>query len=126
MAHDIEGLDLRFTSRTNWKAKITAPGYQPLVAPVTWTSVFRRAEGRTMLEVWFQNADELVEHLSRTDPFVIALAEPKSMVEGEPTSFKRFTGVFEVRSLGLEASPKSLECEVIRRLGLKNWVAPRA
>ena len=125
MPHEVEGLDLRFTSRTSWKAEVSAPGFEPLIAPVTWTSVFRREGSITKLEVWFQNSADLQAHLASVDPFVIALAEPNNWAEGEPTSFKRFNGVFLVRSLGEIATSKSIECQVLRRLNLSNWIAPR-
>ena len=120
MAHEIEGLDLSFTSRTSWKAEVTCPGKPTVVVPVTWSNACRREGGSLLQTVWFKNPKELEAHRTRAEPFVVAVAEPANPGE-RPAVFKRFNTLFRVQSTGRKVDDECIETKVLERVNARNW-----
>jgi hypothetical protein len=122
MGHSAGGLDLKCTSRTSWKAEVRSHGKVVAIAPVTWTKGRYTKEGskEVFQQVWFQNADELEEHRTSTDPFIVAVAVAKDYGH-HPHEFKDFQAVFEVIATGEIWDEKSIETKVIRRVTSKDF-----
>jgi hypothetical protein len=121
-AHSVGGLDLKYTSRTSWKAEIRSHGKVVAIAPVTWTKGRDTKENsqEVFQQVWFQDADELEEHRTSTDPFIVAVAVAKDYGH-HPHEFKDFQAVFEVVATGEIWDEKSIETKVIRRVTSKDF-----
>lgn len=115
MAHDVDGFDLTFTSRTSWKAERKANGALLDIIPVTWTKGRRQANGQTFQEVWFKDPADMMVHNSRTTPFVVVVARAKDY-DKLPHEFAEFVAIFEVEPTGTVLSNASIETRVIRRL----------
>jgi hypothetical protein len=115
MTHDVDGFDLKFTSRTGWKAERKANGVVLDVIPVTWTKGRRQAASQVFQEVWFKDPVDLIAHNTRTTPFVVAVAKAKDYNK-LPHEFAQFTAIFEVEATGNVLSNASIETRVIRRL----------
>lgn len=122
MAHSVGGLDLKYTSRTSWKAEIRSHGKVVAIAPVTWTKgrYTKQNSQEVFQQVWFQNADELEEHRTSTDPFIVAVALAKDYSR-HPHEFQDFQAVFEVVATGEIWDDKSIETKVIRRVTSKDF-----
>lgn len=122
MAHSVGGLDLKYTSRTSWKAEIRCHGEVVAIAPVTRTKGrYTKQNGNEVFQqVWFQNADELEEHRASTDPFIVAVAVAKDYSR-HPHEFQDFQAVFEVVATGEIWDDKSIETKVIRRLTSRDF-----
>ena len=122
MAHSVGGLDLKYTSRTSWKAEIRSHGKVVAIAPVTWTKGRYTKENsqEVFQQVWFQDADELEERRTSTDPFIVAVAVAKDYSH-HPHEFKDFQAVFEVVATGEIWDEKSIETRVIRRVTSKDF-----
>ncbi len=117
MSHSVGGLDLKFTSRTSWKAEIKCHGRVVAVAPVTWTKGRYTKEGTQDIfqRVWFRNAVELEASRASVTPFIVAVATAKDY-NHHPHQFQDFQAVFEVVATGKICDEKSIETKVIRRL----------
>ena len=117
MAHVVDGFELKFTSRTSWKAARYASGRLVDIVPVTWTKGRRQELGSAEVfqEVWYQAHAELEERNSDPTPFIVALAIAKDYAE-MPRQFKEFRGVFEVAPTGKLLSENSLETKVLKRV----------
>ncbi len=127
MAHSVGGLDLKYTSRTSWKAEVRSHGKVVAIAPVTWTKgrYTKKNSKEVFQQVWFQNADELEERRTSTDPFIVAVAVAKDYSH-HPHEFQDFQAVFEVVATGEIWDEKSIETRVIRRVTSKDFDhAPR-
>jgi hypothetical protein len=117
VAHEVAGFELRFTSRTSWKAERRLRGAPVDVIPITWTKGWRPdpVTKDIKLEVWFQDHREMDRRRLSSEPFAVALAVAKSYEE-LPHSFSEFRGVFEVVATGKRLSDNSIETNVLRRL----------
>ncbi|MGE8126054.1 hypothetical protein ACQKQD_03665 [Methylobacterium sp. NPDC080182] len=117
MAHDVDGFDVSYTSRTSWKAHVSRNGSVVATAPVTWTKGTRKdpATGKWFQQVWFQNAGELAAVNGSTDAFLVAVAEAHDYAT-HPHAFKHFNCIYEVRPTGKQVDQHSIECEVLRRV----------
>ena len=117
MTHDVDGFDLKFTSRTSWKAERRLHGQLLDVIPVTWTKGFKREKisGDTTLTVWFQKPSDLEYRQSSRDPFVVALAIAHNYEE-HPHRFKEFRAIYEVVATGTRIDHECIETRVLRRL----------
>ena len=115
MAHSVDGFDLRFTSRTSWKAERRHAGRLIDIVPVTWTKGRRQAGPDIFQEVWFQDCDEMEARRADPNPFVVAVAVAKDYAK-KPHEFDEFRGVFEVAATGKLLSKNSLETRVVQRL----------
>lgn len=122
MAHSVGGLDVKYTSRTSWKAEIRSRGKVVAIAPVTWTKgrYTKQNSSEVFQQVWFQNADELEEHRTSRDPFIVAVAVAKDY-NHHPHEFQDFQAVFEVVATGEIWDDKSIETRVIRRVTSKDF-----
>ena len=117
MTHDVDGFDLKFTSRTSWKAERRLHGKLLDIVPVTWTKglTLDKDAGVTRLQVWFQNPADLEQHRARQESFVVAMAVARDY-DRRPHAFKEFRAIFEVRSTGRKIDLESIETQVVRRL----------
>ncbi|MCK1691029.1 hypothetical protein [Bradyrhizobium sp. 145] len=122
MAHSVGGFDLKYTSRTSWKAEVRSHGEVVAIAPVTWTKgrYTKQNSKDVFQQVWFQNAHELEEHRTGTDPFIVAVAVAKDYSH-HPQEFQDFQAVFEVVAAGDICDEKSIETKVIRRVTSKDF-----
>ncbi len=113
----VDGFDLKFTSRTSWKAERRLRGEPIDIVPVTWTKGRRQgADSKEIFqEVWYQDPAEMGTRAADTSPFVIALAVAKDYAIF-PHAFKEFVGVFEVVATGKTLSDKSIETKVLKRV----------
>jgi hypothetical protein len=118
MAHEVDGLTLRYTSRTSWKAEIMAGGRTIGVAPVTWTKGQRGVPPDLFQEVWFQHVKEMEGYRTSAKPFMVAVAIAKDYSK-LPHEFAEFRQVLEVQSTGRQLSDDSIETRVIRRVNRK-------
>ena len=118
MAHDVDGFDLSFTSRTSWKAEVRRNGEVVDVVPVTWTKGWQRRGNENYLEVWFRNADELTTYSKRTEPFLVAIAKAHDY-EQFPHVFAFFTALFRVVATGAILSDISIETRVLERVSAR-------
>jgi hypothetical protein len=120
MTHEVDGLVLKYTARTSWKAEVRARGGRLLgVVPVCWTNGMRREGGETYLQVWYQKPAEMEKQRKSKKPFLVATALAKSYSQ-LPRQFQEFRGVFEVRSTGKALDHESIETVVIRRVNGRN------
>jgi hypothetical protein len=115
MGHSVDGFDLKYTSRTSWKAERRERGKLIDIVPVTWTDAQHRQAGEIIQVVYYQKPDELELARLNPVPFVIALAAPKHPT-ARPREFDEFRGVFEVVATGRALDDESIETRVIRRL----------
>jgi hypothetical protein len=122
MAHSVSGLELKYTSRTSWKAEVRCHGKLVAVAPVTWTKA-RHTKNHSQdvyQQVWFQHGDELEAHRTSNKPFIVAVAIAKDY-NHHPHQFQEFQAVFEVVATGAICDEKSIETKVIRRLTSRDF-----
>jgi hypothetical protein len=77
--HYVNGFQLKFTSRTSWKAERRFLGRMLDVIPVALTKGRRQGNSiqEVFLEVWFRDAEELDRYVSDRNTFVVALAKAK-------------------------------------------------
>jgi len=113
----VDGFDLKFTSRTSWKAERRRLGKLVDIVPVTWTKGRRQDRGSKEIfqEVWYQDKVEMAGRAADPSPFVIALAVAKDY-STFPHAFREFVGTFEVVSTGEVLSDRSIETKVVRRV----------
>ncbi len=111
----VDGFDLKYTSRTSWKAARRQNGTLIDVVPVTWTKGWSTTDAGPLLEVWFQKSNEMEEHRNRREPFVVAVAVAKDY-KVHPHQHKQFVGVYRVASTGRALSEDSIETRVIERV----------
>jgi hypothetical protein len=124
MSHSVDGFELKFTSRTSWKARVWLPGGKAVAddVPVTWKDGWRFEDRKFFQRVWFRKADELEAHKSSRKPFLVAVADRKEKkVSQAPSVFKSFIGVYEVVSTGTILSENSIETRVVRRLKAEDF-----
>ena len=97
MAHEVDGYDLTYVSRTSWKAERRNAGKLFDTVAVTWTDGWRHDEATIarFIAVYYKNAAEMEIQRANTMPFVVAVAEAHDK-RVHPRVFKRFIGVFEV------------------------------
>jgi hypothetical protein len=115
MGHSVDGFDLKFTSRTSWKAQRRNRGKLVDVVPVTWVHSQRR-EGKSILQgVHYQDPVEMERARLSREPFIIALAIAKDP-QADPKVFHEFRGVFEVESTGAFLGGHTIETRVLRRI----------
>ena len=119
MAHEVDGLTLRYTSRTSWKAEIMVGGRTIAVAPVTWTKGRRGSPPDLFQQVWFRNQTELEQYRTSPAPFLVAVAIAKDYNK-HPHEFAEFRQVLEVQSTGKRLDDNSIETRVIRRVSKKS------
>lgn len=115
MAHDLDGFEVSYTSRTSWKAYISDDGKVLATAPVTWTKGTRRQGQEWFQRVWFQKNDEAEKHDASKEPFIVLVAQAHDY-EVHPHAFKHFNCIYEVVALGQGVKEQSIECKVIRRI----------
>lgn len=121
MAHMVDGLELRYTARRSWKAKIRCHGKVVVAAaPAAWANGRYTKSGDTFQKVWFQNAKEMERRRTSDEPFVVAVVTAKDY-DRFPHEFKDFQAVFEVVATGEACSDKSIETRVLRRLTSKDF-----
>lgn len=116
MAHKVDGFNLKFTSRTSWKAERRQGSLLIDIIPVTWTKG-RHQDPETQKvfqEVWYQNNEEMMQQSISREPFVVAVAIAKDYSR-LPHEFDEFRALFEVVATGRVLSDESIETEVIRR-----------
>jgi hypothetical protein len=109
--HKVGKLNLEFTGRTSWKARVYRG--KELVAdaaPVCWRRDFKNG---TVL-VWPRKGDAF------SGAFVVAIAEAKDN-NSRPMEFKEFISVFEVELTGGQITDDrtghvGLEARVMRRI----------
>jgi hypothetical protein len=114
MSYHVDGFDLKFTSRTSWKAERRRNGELLDVVPVAWANDWRQADG-PFLGVWLRNGQEL----TRPEPFIVAVAKAKDY-KALPHEVASIVGVFKVVPTGniwRERSRTSLlETRVLKRI----------
>jgi hypothetical protein len=115
LAHSVAGFELKYTSRTSWKAEVRAHGRLVAIAPVTWTKGRRQLGKDVFQEVWYQDADEMDGARLSKDPFIVAVALAKDY-NRHPHEFQSFQAVFEVVPTGRRLTNKSIETKVLRRV----------
>jgi hypothetical protein len=114
MAHQVDGFDLTFTSRTSWKAERRARGRTIDIVPVVWTKDRRQVGSEVYQGVSYQDREEMERRLADPSPFAVALAVAKDYAK-HPHEFKEFRGVFDVVPTGERLSDHSIEARVLRR-----------
>ena len=120
MPHEVDGLNLKYTARTSWKAEVRTPAGRLVgVVPVCWTNGMRRGGAETYLQVWYKDPSEMERQRKSKTPFLVATALAKSYTE-LPRQFEEFRGVFEVRSTGVALDHESIETVIIRRVNGRN------
>ncbi len=120
MAHEVDGYDLTYVSRTSWKAERRNAGMLLDQVPVTWTDGWRH-DAKTnapFLAVYYKDAAEMEARRTSTTPFVVAIAEAHDK-EAIPRVFQRFIGVFEVLATGVQFDDLSIEVKLLRRLNAR-------
>ena len=115
MGHSVDGFDLKYVSRTSWKAERRDRGKLVDIVPVTWTDAQHRKGSEIIQVVYYQKPDELELARLNPEPFIIALAAPKHPT-ARPRQFDEFRGVFEVVATGRALDEESIETKVIRRV----------
>lgn len=117
MAHDVDGLDVSYTSRTSWKAYVRRNGAIIATAPVTWTKGTwkNKSSNKWYQQVWYQNQTELMAALNSIVPFIVAVAEAHDY-NVMPHAFMRFNCLYEVKSTAHQIDALSIETEVLRRV----------
>jgi hypothetical protein len=117
VAHDVDGFQLRCTSRTSWKAEWREHGKLLDVIPVTWTKGTRPTPDRSEIlqEVWYRNQSDMEARLADPAPFVVAVAEAEDYGV-EPHAFKKFKAIYEVVATGARITDRSIQTRVVRRL----------
>jgi hypothetical protein len=125
MAHSVSGFEVKYTSRTSWKAEVRSHGGLVAIAPVTWTKGRVQIGAEVFQEVWYQDADEMASMRLSREPFIVAVAIAKNYRK-HPHEFQDFQAIFEVVSTGAQLTDKSIETRVLRRLNSKDYPhAPR-
>ncbi len=119
MPHIVDGLQLKYTSRTSWKAEVRHHGTLIDIVPVTWTKGYKKTGSEIRQEVWYQDIAEMEERQKDTKSFVVAVAKAKDYRQ-HPHAFQDFQVVFEVVSTGKRLSKNSIETKVLRRLTANN------
>lgn len=117
MAHEVDGYDLTYVSRTSWKAERRYAGKLLDQVPVTWTDGWRH-DAKTkarFLAVYYRDPVEMEARRTSATPFVIAVAAAHDK-EAIPRVFHRFVGVFEVLATGVQFDDRSIEAKLLRRL----------
>jgi len=115
VGHPVDGFDLKFTSRTSWKAERRDRGRLVDVVPVTWVHAQKRNGKEVLQDVYYQDPAEAERASKSSEPFVIALAIAKN-ANAHPKAFHEFRGVFEVVSTGNLVSEVCVETRVLRRV----------
>lgn len=110
MAHSVGGFDLKYTSRSSWKAEVRRLGRFVDTAPVTWVKDYHFAD--RLLDVHFQDAAEAVQYNSRKESFIVALARPKDETK-HPPEFREFVRLFKVLATGKMKRPHTIETHVL-------------
>jgi len=120
MAHEVDGYDLTYVSRTSWKANRRYAGRVIDQVPVTWTDGWRhdKKSNSRFLAVYYRDASEMEFQRTSSAPFVVAVAEAHDK-EASPRVFQRFIGVFEVSATGVQFDEMSIEARLIRRLNAR-------
>lgn len=79
MPHDVDGYELKYVSRTSWKAERRSAGKLLDVVPVTWTDGWRQDPSTKdrFLPVWFKDRSEMEKQRTNAVPFVVAVAEAR-------------------------------------------------
>jgi hypothetical protein len=115
--HYVDGFELKFTSRTSWKAELRLLNKKFDVVPVTLTKGRRQGASpkEVFLEVWYRNAEELRLCAAQQNSFVLALARAKNDHEVPPV-FDTFVGIFRVIPTGATLNENSIETKVLERL----------
>ena len=117
MPHYVDGFQLKFTSRTSWKAELRLLNQRIDLVPVTLTKGRRQGASPqdVFLEVWYRNAEELRRRAADPNAFVLALAKAKDDHE-VPSVFDSFVGIFRVIPTGTPLSENSIETKVLERV----------
>ena len=120
MAHEVDGYDLTYVSRTSWKAERRYAGRLLDQVPVTWTDGWRHdpKTNARFLAVYYKDAAEMETRRTSAKPFVIAVAAAHDK-EAIPRVFHRFIGVFEVLATGVQFDNWSIEAKLLRRLNAR-------
>jgi hypothetical protein len=118
--HYVDGFELKFTSRTSWKAERRLLNQKLDVVPVTLTKGRRQGASpkEVFLEVWYRNAEELKDRAADPNSFVVALAKAKDDHEVPPV-FDKFVGIFRVIPTGIPLSENSIETKILERVRAK-------
>jgi hypothetical protein len=115
MTHPVDGFNLKFTARTNWKAELRERGVLIDTVPVTWTKGWAKRDGETFLRVWFRKQVDLQKYNARTEPFLVAVAKAKDYAV-HPHQFDHFTSVFRVAATGEILDEISIQTRVVERV----------
>jgi hypothetical protein len=120
MSHYVDGFELKFTSRTSWKAERRLLNQKLDIVPVTLTKGWRpvASSKEVFLEVWYRNTEELKDRAADPNAFVVALAKAKNNREFPPV-FDEFVGIFRVIPTGIPLSENSIETKVLERVRAK-------
>lgn len=120
MAHEVDGYDLTYVSRTSWKAERRSAGRLLDQVPVTWAGGWRRdPETKSLfLPVYYKDAAEMEARRTGAVPFVVAVATARDR-ETLPRVFQRFVGVYEVLATGVQFDDRSIEAKLLRRLNAR-------
>jgi hypothetical protein len=123
MSHHVDGFELKFTSRTSWKAELRFQN-QKIVVPVTLTKGRRKGASsqEVFLEVWYRNADELRSRAADSNDFIVALAKAKDD-HAAPPVFDTFVGLFRVIPTGVLLSETSIETKILERVRAQELAA---
>jgi hypothetical protein len=113
MGHAVDGFELKYTSRRSWKAERSERGKAIDVIPVTWADAWNAADG--LLEVYFQDPNEMEVALQNREPFIVALAAAKHPT-ARPREFLEFRGIYEVVATGESNGEDGIHTTVRRRV----------
>ena len=97
--HQVNGLNLKFTGISTWKAYLSKDGDAIATIPVTWTNQVTFDETTRRVEtivVWFRNRP-LAEEWVKEAEGMVAVAERK-LVNGKE-KFSKFVSIAKVRPL---------------------------
>lgn len=119
MTHQLDGFELKFTSRRSWKAERRHNGKLLDIVPVTWSKDLHRDGKQKFLLVHFTNTDESEKYRTQQKSYIVAVAEAKDY-SAEKLSFSKFTALYEVVSTGKKLNDHSIETRIIGRVGAEN------
>jgi hypothetical protein len=106
MPHRIDGLDLKFTARTSWIARVSKDGKPVMDVPVAWADQMtwdREARTPGTFLVWLTTEEKAATWLAGGDS-VIAIAQAVDANERR-RRFKQFVRLYKVRPIEIGAEP---------------------
>jgi hypothetical protein len=107
MAHEVDGLTLRYTSRTSWKAENDSRRSNARGCPRHLDKGRRGSPPDLFQEIWFRNQSELEQYRLSTAPFLVAVAIAKDY--NTIREFAAFRQVLEVQSTRKQSGNHSVE-----------------